>query len=59
MTEKKFVKSTVYSEIIDDYVYCVINRELIREQNYGKELRMMRTIHDANEFLEGYVAQLN
>ena len=55
----RYIKSTVYSEIIDDYIYCVVNRDMIDEQNYGKELRMLRTIHDANEFLEGYVASLN
>ena len=59
MTRVNFIKSKIYSEIIDDYVWCTVSRDLIDEQNYGNELRLLRKIHDANEFLEGYVAQLN
>ena len=59
MSGPKFISSTTYSEVLDEDVYCTINRSLIAWKDYGRELRLLRSMHDANEHLEGYVASLN
>ena len=40
------LKSTTYSTELDDYVYCVIDRTLVRYANHGNELRILRESHD-------------
>ena len=59
MNGPKFIKSSTYSMVLDDEVYCTMNRALIPEKDYGRELRLLRSMHDANEHLEGNVATLN
>jgi len=46
MVNKSYIKSAIYSSIMDDIVYCTINRSLIPWADYGKELRALRKAHD-------------
>ena len=59
MSKPKFIWSSEYSEVINDEVYCIINRSLVAWADYPIELHVLHKIHRVNEHLEGNIASLN
>ena len=53
------LKSTTYSTELDDFVYCVIDRTLVRYANHGDELRELRRRHDQVNQVEWLGLMLN
>ena len=44
---------------LDDMLYCIIDRSIVEEQNYGNELRLLQSLHAAIDQVETVTASLN
>lgn len=57
--QRKFIKSTTYSIRLDDFVYCVIDRTLVPEDQYGNELRLLQHLYNAIDKVDTLSASIN